>query len=72
MDTIYWHMNVTQGGLYQGVNLQPGANLNPVAKCTHVHSLSSENKSADQLRSYLICAFVFAYAKSRLSHDAAQ
>ena len=32
-----------------------------------------ENKGADQLRGYakLICAFVFAYAKSRFSHDAA-
>ena len=44
----------------------------------------SENKGADQLRGYrqadlrlcfrteLICAFVFAYAKSRFSHDEAQ
>ena len=31
-----------------------------------------ENKGADQLRgSKLICAFVFTYAKSRFSHDAA-
>ena len=29
--------------------------------------LCSENKGADQL----ICVFVFAYAKSRFSHDAA-
>ena len=29
---------------------------------------SSENKGADQL----ICVFVFAYAKFRFSHDAAQ
>ena len=29
--------------------------------------LCSENKDADQL---LICAFVFAYAKSRFSHEA--
>ena len=37
----------------------------------------SENKGADQLRGYrviakLICVFVFAYAKSQFSHDAAQ
>ena len=34
----------------------------------------SENKGADQLRGVtakLICAFVFAYAKSRFSHDRA-
>ena len=32
-----------------------------------------ENKGADQLRGYakLICVFVFAYAKSRFSYDAA-
>ena len=35
--------------------------------------LCSKNKGADQLCCYrkLICAFVFAYAKSRFSHDAA-
>ena len=34
----------------------------------------SENKGADQLRSnaQLICVFVFAYAKSRFSHNEAQ
>ena len=34
----------------------------------------SENKGTDQLRGYakLICVFVFANAKSRFSHDAAQ
>ena len=33
-----------------------------------------ENKDADQLcgTAQLICAFVFAYAKCRFSHDAAQ
>ena len=31
----------------------------------------SKNKDADQLRSKLICAFVFAYAKIWFSHDAA-
>ena len=32
----------------------------------------SENKGADQLHSaQLICVFVFAYAKSQFSHDAA-
>ena len=36
-----------------------------------LYYLFSENKGADQLRGYLICAFVFAYAKSRFSHDAA-
>ena len=34
----------------------------------------SENKGNDQLRvtAKLICVFVFAFAKSRFSHDAAQ
>ena len=38
-----------------------------------MYYLCSENKGADQLCGYakLICAFVFAYAKSRFSHDAA-
>ena len=42
MDTIYWHMNTTQGGanLHPGVNLYPGANLHPGAKCAHEHGLS--------------------------------
>ena len=38
------------------------------------HYPCSKNKVADQLRSYtaqLICIFVFAYAKSWFSHDAA-
>ena len=32
MDTLYWHMNATQGGanLHPGVNLHPGANLHRV------------------------------------------
>ena len=34
------------------------------------YNLCSENKGADPLQP--ICAFVFAYAKSRFSHDAAQ
>ena len=41
-----------------------------------MYYLCSENKGADQLRgkvtAKLICVFVFAYAKSRFSHDAAQ
>ena len=42
-----------------------------------LYYLYSETKGADQLHSYhtaptqLICSFVFAYAKSRFSHDAA-
>ena len=32
---------------------------------------SSENKGADQLRGYLICVFVFAYADCWFSHVAA-
>ena len=38
-----------------------------------LEGLCSENKCTDQLHSYrqLICAFVFAYAKNRFSHDAA-
>ena len=45
-----------------------------IQKVEGLYNLSSENKGADQLRSVtaqLICAFVFAYAKSRFSHDAA-
>ena len=40
MNTIYWHMNATQGGanLHPGVNLLPGANLHPRAKCAHEHA----------------------------------
>ena len=36
-----------------------------------LYCLCSENKDADQLRDtvQLICAFVFAYAKSRFPHD---
>ena len=39
MNTIYWHMNATQGGanLHPGVNLPPGANLHPGANCAHEH-----------------------------------
>ena len=33
MDTIYWHMNATQGG----ENLHPGVNLHPGANCAHDH-----------------------------------
>ena len=42
MNTIYWHMNATQGGanLHPGVNLPPGANLHPGANCAHEHGLS--------------------------------
>ena len=36
-----------------------------------LYYLCCKNKGADQLRS-LICAFVFAYAKIRFSHDTAQ
>ena len=42
-----------------------------------MYYLCSENKGTDQLRSYcevtakLICAFVFAQAKTQFSHDAA-
>ena len=39
-----------------------------------LHYLYSENKGADQLHSYclqLICTFVFTYAQSRFSYDAA-
>ena len=39
-----------------------------------LYYLCCENKGADQLRSssaQLICAFIFAYAKSRFSHDSA-
>ena len=41
MNTIYWHMNATQGGanLHPGVNLLPGANLHPGANCAHEHGL---------------------------------
>ena len=41
MNTIYWHMNATQGGanLHPGVNLPPGADLHPGANCAHEHGL---------------------------------
>ena len=41
MDTIYWHMNATQGGanLHPGVNFHPGANLHPGANCAYEHGL---------------------------------
>ena len=39
MNTIYWHMNATQGGatLQPGVNLDPGANFHPGANCAYEH-----------------------------------
>ena len=42
MDSIYWHMNATQGGanLHTSVNLHPEANLHPGANCAYEHSLS--------------------------------
>ena len=48
-----------------------------IYKVDGLYLLCSENKDADQLRSYctaaklLICVFVFAYAKSRFSHEVA-
>ena len=42
MDTIYWHVNATQGGenLHPGVNLHQGANLHhPGANCAYEHGL---------------------------------
>ena len=48
MNTIYWHMNPTQGGanLHPGVNLPPGANLHPGANCAHEHGFRGHgNKS---------------------------
>ena len=40
MDTIFWHMNATQGGanLHPGVNLLPIANLHPGAKIVHMNT----------------------------------
>ena len=37
MDTIYWHMNATQGdaNLHPGENLHPRANLHPGAICAY-------------------------------------
>ena len=45
----------------------------PIDVVEGLYHLCSENKGADQLRSYreLICAFVLACAKGRFSHDAA-
>ena len=44
-----------------------------IEEVEELYYLSSENKEADQLRGHvtaqLICAFVFAYAESRFSHD---
>ena len=39
METIYWHMNATQGGatLHPGVNLDLGANFHPGAHCAYEH-----------------------------------
>ena len=44
MDTIYWHMNGTQGGtnLHPGVNLHPGANLQPGANCAYEDGFRSK------------------------------
>ena len=45
-----------------------------IKKVEGLYYLCSENKSADQLcgvAAQLICVFVFAYAKSRFSHDVA-
>ena len=36
-----------------------------------MYYLCSKNKGADQLRGYLICAFVFAYADCWFSHATA-
>ena len=46
-----------------------------ILKVEGLYYQCSENKGTDQLRSYckeLICVFVFAYSKSRFSHDATQ
>ena len=42
-----------------------------IKEVEELYYLCTENKGADQLRGHLqlICAFVFAYAKSRFSHD---
>ena len=46
-----------------------------IKKVEGLHYPCSENEGADQLRDYreakLICVFVFAYAKSRFSHNEA-
>ena len=44
MDTIYWHMNGTQGGanLQPDVNLHPGANLQPGANCAYEDGFRSK------------------------------
>ena len=39
MNTIYWHMNATQGG----ANLHPGVKLHPGANCAHEHGFSFLN-----------------------------
>ena len=50
MDTIYWHMNGTQGvaNLHPGVNLHPGANLHtnlhPGANCAYEDGFRSKFK----------------------------
>ena len=50
MDTIYWHMNATQGGanLHPDVNSHPGANLHPGANCAYEHGLSLKPQSCAQ------------------------
>ena len=42
-----------------------------IYKVEELHYPCSENKGADQLRGYLICVFVFAYADCWFSHWAA-
>ena len=48
MNTIYWHINVTQGAanLQPGVNLLPGANLHSGANCAYEHGFSSSKISS--------------------------
>ena len=45
MDTIYWHMNATQGGC----KFAPGVNLLPVQICTRVQIVHM-NVASDTIR----------------------
>ena len=61
-------------GLSNQVQHKPGCTTTEDDTRLEISDLeSSENKGADQLCGYreLVWAFVFAYTKSRFSHDAA-
>ena len=54
----------------QSLNMARGLKFQ-IQKIEGLYYPCSENKGADQVTAQLICIFVFAYAKSRFSHDTA-